>query len=181
MNQVMSPAGVGNHFELLQMPVCFRLDLAELDRHYLEMQTRVHPDRSASLSDAERRLHLQWATLTNEAYQTLKQPLARARYLLKIRGVDTQEEDNTAMPTEFLMEQIDWREELQTAAGDRDACALGRLVTRLKGERNTLFETLATLLDDDPKLPAAAALVRQLAFLDKLGRDLNDALAALED
>lgn len=177
----MIPAAAGNHFELLQMPPLFRLDLSELERHYLELQARVHPDRSAYSSDVERRLHLQWATLTNEAYQTLKQPLARARYLLKLRGVDTQEEDNTAMPTEFLLEQIEWREELQLAVTQRDGCAMDRLAARLKVEKSNLFESLGTLLDDESKLPPAAALVRQLAFLEKLGRDLNDALAALED
>ena len=177
----MTPAASSNFFELFQMPPLFRLDLGQLDRHYLEMQTRVHPDKSAHLSDAERRLSLQWATLANEAYQTLKRPLARARYLLKIHGVDTREEDNTAMPTEFLLEQIEWREEMQEAVTLRNTHAMDRLVARLKVETNTLFDSLGTLLDDERQHPAAAVIVRQLAFLDKLGRDLNDALAALED
>jgi molecular chaperone HscB len=170
-----------NFFELLQVPAAFRLDLDQLDRHYRELQTRVHPDKSAHLSDAERRLSLQWATLANEAYQTLKHPLERARYLLKVHGVETREEDNTAMPTEFLMEQIEWREELQEAATSRDGPAMDRLAARLKTEMNQLFEALAALLDDKEQHSAAAATVRQLAFLEKLGRDLNDALAALED
>jgi molecular chaperone HscB len=177
----MTSAASSNFFELLQIPPRFRLDLSELDRHYRELQTRVHPDKSAHLSDAERRLSLQWATLTNEAYQTLKRPLDRARYLLKLQGVDTGEEDNTAMPTEFLLEQIEWREELQVAATLRDFKAMGRLAARLKTEMSKLFEALGTLLDDERQHSAAAALVRQLAFLEKLGRDLNDALAALED
>lgn len=177
----MTPATRTNFFELLQMPQSFRLDLTQLDRHYLELQARVHPDKTAHLSDAERRLSLQWATLTNEAYQTLKRPLDRARYLLRTQGIDTHEEDNTAMPTEFLMEQIEWREELQDAAADRDIPALDRLAARLRAEMNELFESLGTLLDVEGRHPAAAVLVRQLAFLDKLGRDLNDALAALED
>ncbi len=177
----MIPATNGNFFELLQVPPVFRLDLGQLDRHYLELQTRVHPDKTAHLSDAERRLSLQWATLTNEAYQTLKQPLDRARYLLKIQGVDTREEDNTAMPTAFLMEQIEWREELAGAATLRNVRAMDRLAARLRAEMNNLFESLGMLLDVERRLPAAAPIVRQLAFLDKLGRDLNEALAALED
>jgi molecular chaperone HscB len=177
----MTPAASSNYFELFQMPPHFRLDLGTLDRHYLELQTRVHPDKSAHLSDAERRLSLQWATLTNEAYQTLKRPLERARYLLKIHGVDTREEDNTAMPKEFLLEQIEWREELQEAVVLRHQDAMERMAARLKSETDNLFDSLATLLDDQRQHPAAAVMVRQLAFLEKLGRDLNDALAALED
>ena len=177
----MIPVASSNYFELFQMPQHFRLDLGKLDSHYLELQTRVHPDKSAHLSDAERRLSLQWATLANEAYQTLKRPLERARYLLKIHGVDTREEDNTAMPPEFLLEQIEWREELQEAAILRNQPAMDRLAVRLKTETNNLFDSLGTLLDDERQHPAAAVIVRQLAFLEKLGRDLNDALAALED
>jgi molecular chaperone HscB len=85
------------------------------------------------------------------------------------------------MPTEFLMEQIEWREELQEAATSRDGPAMDRLAARLKTDMNQLFEALAALLDDKEQHSAAAATVRQLAFLEKLGRDLNDALAALED
>jgi molecular chaperone HscB len=177
----MIPAQSGNFFELFQLPQVFRLDLGELDSHYRDLQARVHPDKSAHLSDAERRLSLQWSTLANEAYQTLKRPLERARYLLKIQGVDTREEDNTAMPTEFLLEQIEWREELQQAVTLRNEQALDRLAARLKTETDCLFESLATLLDDERQHPAAAVIVRQLAFLEKLGRDLDDALAALED
>ncbi|HUL13673.1 MAG TPA: Fe-S protein assembly co-chaperone HscB [Methylococcaceae bacterium] len=177
----MIPVASSNYFELFQMPQSFRLDLGKLDSHYLELQTRVHPDKSAHLSDAERRLSLQWATLANEAYQTLKRPLERARYLLKIQGVDTREEDNTAMPTEFLLEQIEWREELQEAVILRNQQAMERLAGRLKTETDNLFDSLGTLLDDERQHPAAAVMVRQLAFLEKLGRDLNDALAALED
>lgn len=177
----MIPAASSNYFELFQLPQNFHLDLGKLDSHYLELQTRVHPDKSAHLSDAERRLSLQWATLANEAYQTLKRPLERARYLLKIHGLDTREEDNTAMPTEFLLEQIEWREELQESVVLRNLDALDRLSARLRTETDTLFESLGTLLDDERQHPAAAVIVRQLAFLEKLGRDLNDALAALED
>ena len=71
-----------DHFSLFELPPGFRLDAALLDRRYLEMQSRVHPDRFASAGEAERRLSLQWATRVNEAYQTLKKPLARAKYLL---------------------------------------------------------------------------------------------------
>ena len=67
-----------DHFSLFELPASFRLDAALLDRRYLEMQSRVHPDRFASAGDAERRLSLQWATRVNEAYQTLKKPLPRA-------------------------------------------------------------------------------------------------------
>ncbi|CAL1240504.1 Fe-S protein assembly co-chaperone HscB [Candidatus Methylocalor cossyra] len=177
----MTLAETRNYFELFQLPAMFQLDLDRLDRHYREIQSRVHPDRAAQLSDSEKRLFLQWATLANEAYQTLKRPLERARYLLRIHGVDTREEDNTAMPPEFLLEQIEWREELQGAIALRSQAALDRLAVRLRTEMDGLFRALATLLDVERRHPAAADLVRQLAFLEKLARDLEQAQASLEE
>lgn len=170
-----------NYFELFQLPQRFALDSAKLDRHYLELQTRVHPDRAAYLSDAEKRLYLHWATLANEAYRTLKRPLDRARYLLQLQGVDTREEDNTAMPAEFLLEQIEWREELNQAITLRSQQILDRLVQRIHKEMERLLETLGTLLDVEGRPLVAADVVRQLAFLEKLQRDIDQTQAVWED
>jgi molecular chaperone HscB len=177
----MTSAATRNFFELFQLPPVFQLDLDQLDRQYREMQARVHPDKAAHLSDTEKRLFLQWATLANEAYSTLKRPLDRARYLLRIHGVDTREEDNTAMPAEFLLEQIEWREELQSAMTLRSPAALDRLSARLRSEMDSLLSSLATLLDVEQRHPAAADVVRQLAFLEKLGRDIDQAQTELEE
>ncbi|MDD2768345.1 MAG: Fe-S protein assembly co-chaperone HscB [Methylococcus sp.] len=177
----MSEMAPRNFYEFFQMPEIFRLDLSVLDSHYLELQARVHPDKAAHLSDVEKRLSLQWATFANEAYHTLKRPLDRARYLLRINGVDTREEDNTAMPAEFLLEQIEWREEMQDAVAGRSEAALDRLGFRLKKEMDHLIESLGAMLDVEQSHPEAAVLVRQLAFLEKLKRDLDQAHALLED
>jgi molecular chaperone HscB len=176
----MISAATRDYFELFQLPPVFQLDIDRLDIHYREIQSRVHPDKAAHLSDGEKRLFLQWATLANEAYRTLRRPLDRARYLLQIHGVETGEEDNTAMPAEFLLEQIEWREELQEAQARRSQPALDRLSVRLRREMNALLDSLATLLDVERRHSAAAEVVRRLAFLEKLGRDLDQAQAELE-
>ena len=105
----MTPDFSRNHFELLGLPVAFALDPARLESGYRELQGAVHPDRFAAASDAERRIAMQWATHANEAYRTLRDPLERARYLLRLRGFDTEEETNTSMPPDFLMQQMEWR------------------------------------------------------------------------
>src|SRR5690606_15056315 len=73
-----------SHFDLFAQPEMFTIDRAALDARYRELQAQYHPDRYASGSDAEKRLALQVATHINEAYQTLKSPLSRARYLLQL-------------------------------------------------------------------------------------------------
>ncbi|CAI8718002.1 Fe-S protein assembly co-chaperone HscB [Methylocaldum szegediense] len=170
-----------NYFELFQLPPMFQLDLDQLESRYREIQGRVHPDKAAHLSDAEKRLFLQWATIANEAYTTLKRPLDRARYLLRIHGIDTREEDNTAMPPEFLLEQIEWREQLLAAVALKSLTALDSLAARLRKEMNSLLGSLATLLDVERRHPAAADVVRQLAFFEKLRRDIELAQTELEE
>ncbi|MGB8600480.1 MAG: Fe-S protein assembly co-chaperone HscB, partial [Burkholderiales bacterium] len=99
-----------NYFDLFGLEKKFSVPQEVLDRAYRDIQSQIHPDKFSHAGEAEKRLSMQWATRANEAYQTLKKPLARARYLLQLHGVDTQEETNTAMPTGFLMEQMEWRE-----------------------------------------------------------------------
>ncbi len=96
-----------NHFDLFQMPARFAIDAAQLDAAYRELQGRVHPDKFAAASDAEKRVAMQWATRANEAYKTLKNPLHRAAYLCELHGVDLGIESNTTMPPAFLVQQME--------------------------------------------------------------------------
>src|SRR5437764_1492617 len=77
-----------NHFELFDLPSRFVVDVAALEARYHERLREVHPDRFAAAPELERRASMQLATRVNEAYQTLKSPLKRAVYILRLRGVD---------------------------------------------------------------------------------------------
>jgi molecular chaperone HscB len=100
-----------DHFTLFGLARCQGVNTSRLESQFREVQAKVHPDRHAHGTDADQRLAMQWATRVNEAYQTLKTPLNRARYLLHLLGHDAQVESNTAMPVEFLMAQMGrrWR------------------------------------------------------------------------
>ena len=105
-----------SHFDLFDLPPHYALDANKLDDAYRTVQAQVHPDRFAAAGDAQKRIAMQWATRTNEAYQTLRDPLKRATYLLSLRGVDVGAENNTAMEPAFLMQQMEWRENIEDAA-----------------------------------------------------------------
>ena len=169
-----------DHFTLFGLPRSFRIDASLLDRRYREIAAQVHPDKFVQASDAERRLSLQWATRVNEAYQTLKAPLSRAQYLLLLAGHDVGAENNTAMPPEFLMEQMEWREAVAEARVAREHGELEQLHHRVKQRMNDRYEQLAELLDDQHDYAQAADRVRRLMFLEKLLFDIDDAMAALE-
>ena len=167
-----------NHFELFGLPARFDVDLAQLDTRYRELQREVHPDRFAAAPDAERRVSMQLATRVNEAYQTLKSPLKRAVYILQLRGVDPKLETNTAMPSEFLMEQISWRERIE--AGSEEPEALLRLQAGLRDESRKIYETLHGQLDERRDDEAASQTARMLMFYEKLDDEIDDRLAELE-
>ena len=177
----MTPDFTRNHFELFGLPVAFAIDLQRLDRDYREVQGHVHPDRFAAAPESERRLSMQLATQANEAYRTLREPLLRARYLLALKGYDTAEEDNTSMPADFLMEQMDWREQAADARAARDAGALKALRASIDARRAAMHADLGKSLGSTGNYEAACMLVRKLRFLDKLGEEVLDALHAIED
>ena len=169
-----------DHFALLGLPRRYTLDGTDLERRYRDVQSRVHPDKHAHLGDADRRQAMQWATQVNAAYQTLKNPLARGRYLLELAGHDPQVEHNTAMPTEFLVEQMELREAVAEARSGGAGEVLEELSDRIRREINNQFRTLQPLLDESHDYEAAAGLVRRLMFQEKLLQEIHDALEAIE-
>ena len=177
----MTPEFSRNHFELLGLPVSYALDAAALERAYRDLQGRVHPDRFASASEAERRVAMQWAARANEAYRTLRNPVDRARYLLGLKGFDTGEESNTAMPPDFLMQQMEWREAVAEGRADRDEGALEALRREIHAERGEMLSLLARALGGERNYDAGCSLVRKLRFLDKIEAEIDDALEAMAE
>lgn len=169
-----------NYFELFGLAPFFGIDGARLDRAYHELQALVHPDRYAHLPETERRLSMQWATRVNEAYRTLKHPLSRAQYLLGLYGVDTHHESNTAMPTDFLMEQMEWREAAAEAREAEDVGELESLHHRLRAQADALFAEVERDIDRKENYTAAADAVRRLMFVLKLKEEIDEALESME-
>jgi molecular chaperone HscB len=166
-----------NYFELFGLPSTFNLDTAELAARYRDLQRRFHPDRFASASEPERRLSLQLTAQVNAAFQTLKDPVARARYLLGLQGIDTGENTDTAMDTAFLMEQMELREDLAEAraAADRHA-RLASLRQRVDREFEARSAVLRTRFaeNSEPALRQARNLVREMQFLQKLAHEVEE-------
>jgi molecular chaperone HscB len=151
-----------------------------LEKAYREIQSRVHPDRFAHAGDAERRASLQWTTRVNEGFQILKNPVSRASHLLALHGVDVAFETNTAMPQQFLMQQMELRESLETAVAAKDPGQLGKLQDQLAEDKKSLEQQLAERIDGKKDYEGAAGLVRELQFLEKLEAEIDGAYETLE-
>jgi molecular chaperone HscB len=169
-----------SHFDLFGLQPAFAVDEEHLERAYREIQSRVHPDRFAHAGDAERRASLQWTTRVNEAYRTLRNPVARASHLLALKGVDVAFETHTAMPTDFLMQQMELREALEDATETKNPAALDQLQRRIDADKRKLEERLAERLDEQRDYPGAADLVRELKFLEKVEAEIDAAYETIE-
>jgi molecular chaperone HscB len=169
-----------SHFELFGLAPAYRLDGGALEKAYREIQSRVHPDRFASAGDAERRASLQWTTRANEAYRALRSPVQRAKHILELNGVDVAFETNTQMPTDFLMQQLELREELERSVARKDAGALDALRSSLSASMKALERQIGEALDDRKDYAGAAEPVRKLMFLQRLDEEVDAAYEELE-
>lgn len=170
-----------NYFELFGLPQRFGCDPALLESAYRRLQTEVHPDRYAAASDLEKRLALQSSARVNEAYRALRDPVARAQYLLSLNGIDALSETDTKLPQEFLERQLERREAAAEATAANDSTALATIVTDVRREADDLVDGLIRTLDDERAFTAARMRVRELKFLAKLAEDLDAMQSSLDD
>jgi molecular chaperone HscB len=160
-----------NYFELFNLPVSFDVDLSTLPQTYQQLQRLTHPDRFASGSEQEKLVAIQKNAQVNDAYSVLKSPLARAEYLLSLRGIDLQHEQQTIKDTAFLMQQMEWREELSEISEQADPL---RALESLEDEINQTIKSdlikLRNFLESDLTVAeqSAADIIRQLKFSYKM-------------
>lgn len=170
-----------NHFALFGLPERFALDMAALERARLAVQSQVHPDRFAGGSERDKRLAMQWAAQANTAYRTLRDPLARAAYLCGLRGAPVDGESQTAMPADFLQQQMQWRETLDEVRDAGDVRALHELQQQVEAERQRRLDAVARALDQRNEPAVAAAEVRALMFIQRFSDEVRRTAAALSD
>ena len=163
-------------FELFGVPRRFEQDRAVLDARWLALQAEVHPDKFAADGTASQRVAMQWAVRVNEAYQRLKDPLKRAAYLCKLNGSPIDAENNTAMPANFLMQQMAWREALDEAHSIEEVEAIASDVAE---RQKTAFTELQQTFDERRDAAAAAQQVRALMFVERFAHDVDRRLEAL--
>ena len=166
-----------NDFQLFGLPETQAQVRADIDARWKALQAEVHPDRFASEGAAAQRVAMQWAMRVNEAYQRLRDPLARAAYLCELRGAPVGAENNTQMPAAFLVQQMAWREALDEAG---DEAALEALDGDAADAESAALAEAQRLLDDAGDARAAAAQVRALMFIQRFRADIDKRLAALD-
>lgn len=153
-----------NPFEIFGLKPQFRIDKQKLDEKYFEIQKKVHPDRFASASDAEKRVAQQWATLINDAYQKLSDPIQCGKVLCALRGHPIDEDSSGSISEEFLFEQLERREAIADAKGAGDTAELEVMKKAIEKEKNELLNEVADAFDVKSDVSLAAEDLKRLCF-----------------
>jgi molecular chaperone HscB len=165
-----------NYFQLFNLDAHFSLDLAELSSIYQTLQKKVHPDRFSHASAQEQLIAVQKSALINDAYETLKNPLKRAEYLLNQRGTDMPSEQASFSDNRFLIHQMELHEMLAEikSANDIDA-AFEEVNATFTEEYQALFKAMTLTLDENSTESniQAGEQLRKLKFYQKLMVDLE--------
>ena len=123
---------------------------------------------------------MQWTARLNEAYRALKDPVQRGKHLLELNGVDVAFETNTQMPTDFLMQQLEVREELDGARAKKDSAFLDALKERLRKQKQKLEAQIGESIDARKDYAGAADLVRKLMFLQRIDAEIDVAYEEMD-
>jgi len=118
-----------DYFALFEMPRNLWIEMSRLEQKFLQLSWKLHPDNFVKATEAERELSLKRSSELNDAYRTLRDPIARVEYLLGIEGARKEGEQKQQAPPELLEEVFELNESLDEL---REAKASGGDLEELK-------------------------------------------------
>jgi molecular chaperone HscB len=196
----IQPPASGDYFSVFSLEPRLNIDLFALEKEFHRLSRKLHPDRFARASENEREWSLADTALLNDAYRTLKDPLRRTQYLLKLVGAESGEEnsgkerkDPSRAPADLLEEVFELNmqlEEMRMAkkTGEQDLTLQEGLV-QAKNRFEGLLEDVDRELraqwnawDDDAASREASqkrmvALLDRRRYLSNLLREVTETLA----
>ena len=150
-----------NYFELFNLPEKFQIDSVKLQENYRSIQKEIHPDRFATSTENEKTQSMIKSTQVNDAYQTLKSPTKRAKYILSLhRSVE-----KITLPPDFLMQQMEWEEHLEDIEKNNKELDQFKLAINKKYEEYSLM--LLTQIDNDQNWNEAEITIDKLYFITR--------------
>jgi molecular chaperone HscB len=178
---MQSPDLSQTYFELFGLNPVFDLDYSRLHAEQQRLQAIYHPDRHVNASDRDKRVSVQVASWVNQAYETLQDPVKRSRYLLEINGVDIPDDSTTTSDTEFLMEQIELREEVESCRQGEDGLQRSdEIETRLTQRADELAAEFVSYFEIS-EFDKAMSSSRKMQFVQRIQQQLGELQFELED
>ncbi len=200
----IQPPATGDYFSVFSLEPKLNIDTAVLEHEFHRLSRRLHPDRYARATDSERQFALADTALLNDAYRTLKDPLRRTEYLLKLMGTEVGEglsadgkpaKDSSRAPADLLEEVFELNMQLEEMRDARKAGEESPDIEKDLSRAKIKFETLVEAVDSelreqwsdweagDPSHKKIAqkhmvALLDRRRYLSNLVREVNDTLGA---
>src|SRR5262245_1275986 len=187
--KILSLGRNGDYFAFLGVPRLLNLDQAELEQRFRTLSRQFHPDYFYNATPPERRASLERSSYLNDAYRTLKQPIARVEYLLQLEGFAPAESGNKVPPSLLeevfaLNEELDeirglrasgapaeaWKARLEKARGpieqkrDEHEASLAELSSRW----DALFDAHAGIVERRPVLEALRERLLERNYINNL-------------
>jgi molecular chaperone HscB len=153
-----------NYFELFGLPAAYDITLKTLEKEYFSLQQHYHPDRFAAKPAKARAEAAGAALLINQAYQTLKNDLSRAQYILLQQGIRVNTDADTIKPSQQLLMEV---MELQDTLQDIDNASLSKFIEQINAQMRACNEMLSNAFAEKDYARAADATLR-LNYLTKI-------------
>lgn len=179
----IQPSRPRDAFSVLGIEPKFHLDDAALEKNYRDLSRKLHPDKFAKASPRERRFSTEQTTLLNQSLKALRNPVARAEYLLKSNGLPVPSEEagrpgaGERLPLEFYEEVMEDREALMEAQGEGPE-AVQKLAEKVTSRRDAALAVIDQAFtaweqsgNKDVLVPAATELAKlryYARFLDEV-------------
>jgi molecular chaperone HscB len=149
-----NPKKTPDYFAIFGLPRKLWIEMSVLEQKFLQMSWKLHPDNFVNASEQERELSLKRSSELNDAYRTLRDPIARVEYLLAIEGERKEGEKKQQAPPELLEEVFELNESLDELREAKSSGEdLAELRARLEAAENNFQERLGEV---DAELQAAA-------------------------
>lgn len=169
------PLSSQTHFEWFSLPTSFDIDLQKLRSNYLELQKELHPDKAAGKEGVDRNQVVRLNTQLNDAYDSLRDPVKRAIYLLQLEGIAYDPDRQTQDDPAYLMQQLEIRERLGDLSADQ--ADLDRELDSIRDHAMEQMEKYSAefkIAHQNTDWQAASVAVGRMMFAEKLARDVNE-------
>ena len=198
--KILSIGRHGDYFSFMGLPRRLNFDPAELEQQFRTLSRQFHPDYFYNAPPAERRASLERSSYLNDAYRTLKQPVARVEYLLQLEGFAPGGPDQGSKVPPSLLEEVfalneeldeirdlrasgapesAWKERLERARGPierkRDAHEAG--LQELSARWDALLDARAGIVERRPVLDALRERVLERNYINNLLAGIERELA----
>ena len=170
-----------NYFELFKLEQRYAIDTDKLASRYQQLQSEYHPDRFVNADDQDRRIAMQVTTFVNEAHDTLREEQSRARYLLQLRGIPFDSDQDTTQDMEFLVAQLELREQIDEVDRHQEPLdRLDELATEARKQKNDLVQAYQQQYAAED-WEEAKETVLKMQFFARLQQQIHTKQETLED